>query len=243
MKSVAIIQARLGSRRFRGKVLQDLGGRPVLAHVVERCQAIPGIDQVALTIPQGPEDDPLADWAVDHGIACHRGQLPLAGTAANDCLTAYYRAAYALNADVIVRVTADCPYIDPTVAGEVLSRVTGHAALFASNCQPVRTYPDGLDVEAFTWAVLEGTWLVAGTDPDRWEHVTPGIRAMAWNPHAPWEAKLGSVQYHENLSAVRWTVDMPEDLVKLRKIVAYLPPGAFTLADTRKAAEAAGEWP
>ncbi|HSB53061.1 MAG TPA: NTP transferase domain-containing protein [Gemmatimonadales bacterium] len=243
MKSVAIIQARLGSRRFPGKVLQDLGGRPVLAHVVERCQAIPGISQVALTIPPLPEDDPLADWADDHGIACHRGQFPLAGTEANDCLAAYQAAAYALNADVVVRVTADCPLIDSALAGEILALVgvmdAGGPAVFASNCRPMRTFPDGLDVEAFTAALLEDAHYHEPASSPAREHVTGAI-ARLLGPH---ELARHNVRWSEDLSAVRWTVDTRADLERLRQIVAHLPAGAFTLADTRKAAEAAGLWP
>ncbi len=241
MKALCLIQARLGSRRFPGKVLAGLGGRTVLAHVIERCQVIPGVDEVALTIPVGAADDALQWWADNLGIACHRGQRPLAGTEANDCLEAYRLAAHYFKVDWVLRVTADCPLLCPVIAGEVLDRLQTHRALFASNCRPTRTYPDGLDVEGFQVGLLDAAAL--SEDPYEREHVTPGMARLAWRLDCPWEAVHGSVQYEEDLSAIRWTLDIPEDLDRLRRIVAQLPDGTYDMASTIKAAHAAGVRP
>lgn len=238
MRSVCIIQARMGSRRFPGKVLQDLCGRPVLAHVVERCQAIPGIDQVVLTIPRGVEDDPLERWATAHGIMAYRNQVPLHGTEANDCLRAYAETSEATHAEVVVRVTGDEPLLCPVIAGLVLApMLAGHQSI-VSNVHPRRTYPDGLDIEAIDAAYLRNMYEWSQEYPslgDR-EHATQCMQRH-------WGAATWNISQGEDLSAVRWTVDVLADLEKLRRIVAHLPAGAFTLADTRKAAEEAGCWP
>ena len=228
MRTGVIIQARLGSTRFPGKVLAGIIGRPMLAYVVARAKAI-GADETVLAIPEGKEDDPLAWWGEQLGVPVERGER-------QDVLARYWHVARRREYEAIVRITADCPLLCPVVAGQVLKMVTGHVE-YASNVHPDRSYPDGCDVEAFTLNLLARAFQEATTAYDR-EHVTPWMQrearatACLENPHGDW-------------SRVRWTVDRPDDLTVVRQIVANLPPDQVvsTLEETKAAASAAGVWP
>ena len=165
---VAIIQARLGSTRLPGKTLADIGGRPMLAHVVERVRATPGIDEVVIATTTRPADDPLVDWASRAGLACARGSE-------EDVLDRFRTALARHPADAIVRVTPDCPLLDPDVAGRVVAtwRDAGGALDYVSNVHPP-TFPDGLDTEVISRRALLAAWTEA-TDPADREHVTPFV--------------------------------------------------------------------
>src|SRR6185312_2563921 len=139
MKTVAIIQARMGSIRLPGKVLADLAGKPVLAWVVRAARAASGVDDVWVATSTAAGDDIVAAWCKANGVSVHRGSE-------NDVLDRYVGAARASGAQVVVRITADCPFLDPAVIAQTirLRLITGGA--YASNVDPP-TWPDGLDCE------------------------------------------------------------------------------------------------
>ncbi|HET7677409.1 MAG TPA: glycosyltransferase family protein, partial [Candidatus Limnocylindrales bacterium] len=165
MRTVAIVQARTGSTRLPGKVLARIGGRPMLAHVVERARAAPGVDEVVVATSVLPEDDAIAGLCAESGWPCERGS-------ATDLLDRYERAAAAHDAEVVVRVTGDCPLLDPALVGEVIALLGRGGYDYASNTLEPRTWPHGLDAEAFTRAALATAW-AEDTDPAWREHVTP----------------------------------------------------------------------
>ena len=208
MNTVAIIQARQSSTRLPGKALVHLGGHPVIHWVVRAAKAIPGIDKVAVATTDQPSDDALAVWCTDNGVACHRGPE-------DDVLTRYLIAARAEQADIIMRLTADCPLLDPWVAGSVAALRRAKNLSYASNNGPA-TWPDGLDCEVFTRDALEA----AGAEADRAferEHVTPFIRA---NRHRfPQDCVIAPLPA---LDKERWTLDEPRDLEFLEQVTARL---------------------
>jgi len=145
--NVALIQARMGSSRFPGKVLEDLSGRPMLWHVVHRVRGAGRVERVVVATTDRAVDDPIARFCAQENIACFRGDE-------QDVLDRFYQAARADHADVVVRITADCPLIDPEVIDKVVERFQRGDCDYVSNA--IRyTYPDGLDTEVFSFAALE----------------------------------------------------------------------------------------
>ena len=159
-KAYCIIQARTGSTRLPGKVLMDIGGRPMLARVVERCREAKSLEGVVVATSVLPGDDPIAELAATSGWLCVRGSE-------DDVLDRYHQAATAVDADEIVRVTADCPLIDPAIIDLVLGTLRESGADYAANTVAPRTYPRGLDTEAFTRAALETAWREAEAEAQR----------------------------------------------------------------------------
>ncbi|RAU22881.1 aminotransferase [Paramagnetospirillum kuznetsovii] len=209
MTAVAIIQARLSSTRLPGKVLLPLGGRPVLDWVVTAAQAIAGIDKVVIATSGQGDDDAIAAWAKAAGVACHRGPL-------DDVLERFAQAARAERADIVMRLTADCPLLDPRVCGEVLALLKRSGGAYASNVTPA-SWPDGLDCEAFTMAALESAAAEATRAADR-EHVTVFIRDRRHR-----FAQSSLVCPLPGLQSERWTLDEPADLAFLEALVEHLP--------------------
>jgi glutamate-1-semialdehyde 2,1-aminomutase/spore coat polysaccharide biosynthesis protein SpsF len=185
----------------------DLGGRPVLDHVLRRCRAIPGADVVVCAIAD-EENTPLPSIAETCGVEVFVGPV-------RDVLARYAGAAHRVKADVVVRITSDCPLIDPIVCGQVIRMLTESGAEYASNIQP-RTYPKGLDCEVFTYALLERANAAATEVSDR-EHVTP------WMLRVPALRTANLSSTDARLAEQRWTLDYPEDLEFLRKVCALLP--------------------
>ena len=204
-----IVQARMTSTRLPGKVLMDLGGRSVLAHTLARCAAIPGIDGVCCAVPDGSVHDPVAAEADGSGFTVFRGSE-------HDVLDRYWRAAKALMADVVMRVTSDCPLIDPEVCGRVLHLVTRGGYDYSCNDMPP-TWPHGLDCEAFTFDTLDRAVEEAST-PQQREHVTPWMRVDLTVKRANLPGPGGWT------AEQRWTLDYPEDLEFLRAVFAELKP-------------------
>jgi spore coat polysaccharide biosynthesis protein SpsF len=205
--TIAILQARTGSTRLPGKVLLDLACAPLLVRVIERAQAIPSLDRVVLATTTAERDRPLIDLARQQDIAAFAGSE-------DDVLDRYYQTARHFEADVIVRLTADCPLLDPAVSAQVLDRFGQGAVDYVSNTQPP-TYPDGLDTEVFSFAALEQAWREATLSSER-EHVTPYI----WKN--PDKFRLASVTNDVDLSALRWTVDEAPDLEFVRAVYMRL---------------------
>lgn len=208
-RTVAIIQARMGSTRLPGKVLADIGGRPMLWHVVGRLRRSRGIDAVAVATSTGPADDPIAAFCRDAEVSCVRGSE-------QDVLDRYRQAARELDAATVVRITADCPLLDPAVVDRVVAAFAAGEYDYA--CNVLRpTYPDGLDVEVFSRTALERAWREANRPAER-EHVTVYLRASGRFRVAP------NVACEPDLSgqSLRWTVDSAADLAFVRAVYAAL---------------------
>ncbi len=205
MKKVAIIQARMGSTRFPGKVLQNLVDQPILSWVVEAAKKIPLIDLVIVATTDHENDQPIVKWCEKNDIEYYCGNEL-------DVLDRYYAVATKVNADIILRITSDCPLLDPIVAGQVLLMVSLGNADYATNAMSA-TWPDGLDCEAFTFKALEIAHENSVRASDR-EHVTPYIR----NNQNLFKVENISCPF-KKVSDHRWTVDAQDDLDYLNKIL------------------------
>jgi len=206
---VVVVQARLGSTRLPGKVMRDLLGMPVLGHVLTRARAIPLIDTVCCAMPEGRENDPVAEVAAHYGARVTRGPE-------NDVLARYRIAARECGATAVVRVTSDCPLLDPRVSGQVVADFTRGGADYVSNVDP-RSWPRGLDTEVFSRAALEWAADAAEEAFDR-EHVTPWLR------RAPDIMRRNVSQPDDRTASWRWTLDYPEDLEFMRRLLGLVPP-------------------
>ncbi|MCL5958534.1 MAG: glycosyltransferase family protein [Chloroflexi bacterium] len=207
LKVVAVIQARMGSTRLPGKVLAEVAGVPMLWHVVNRARTARYVDLVLVATSREPADDAIAAFCARNGIECFRGSE-------SDVLDRYYEAAREYQAEIVVRLTADCPLLDPEVIDDVIYSFREYPADYASNVREC-TFPDGLDTEAFSFDVLEQAWREARLKSER-EHVTPYIR------NHPELFYLVDLHYDEDLSALRWTVDEPRDLEFVRAVYSHL---------------------
>ncbi|MGH7722071.1 MAG: cytidylyltransferase domain-containing protein [Candidatus Dormibacteria bacterium] len=208
MTIVAVIQARTGSTRFPGKVLADLCRRPMLAHIIERVASARTVDRVVVATTEEPEDDAVAALATRCGAAVIRGSV-------DDVLSRFLRAATEQAADVVVRITADCPLVDPAVVDRVVRARAEQDADYAGNVEPA-TYPDGYDVEVLTRACLERLDRES-TLPHEREHVTARVREH------PAEYRTVNVVWDRDVSSMRLTVDVPEDLERVAAVLRALP--------------------
>lgn len=193
----AIVQARISSTRLPGKVLEQVGGRTVLDHVLSRCAAIPGVDVVCCAIPEGPAQESVAREAMKCGAVVFAGSE-------TDVLNRYHKAAESLGATTVIRVTSDCPLIDPAVCGDVLRLCKESAADYACNNMPP-SWPHGLDCEVVTASALARADANATAAYDR-EHVTPWLRKSGD------VSKVNLPCPVSGLAELRWTLDYPEDL-------------------------------
>ncbi len=217
MKTVAIIQARMASTRLPGKIMMDLAGKPLLEQVVRRAQRAKPIDLVVVATSDRQADDVVAQFCLGSGIACFRGSE-------DDVLDRFYQTAKHFDANIIVRLTADCPLLDPDVVDQVIRFFESGRYDYVSNFFWL-SYPDGLDSEVFSWQTLERAWKEANLKSER-EHVTPYI----WKQ--PNLFRLGNVKNDLDLSALRWTVDEPCDLEFVRQVYGYLSDRpSFGIAD------------
>jgi spore coat polysaccharide biosynthesis protein SpsF len=207
LKIVAIIQARMGSSRLPGKVLQEIQGGSMLARVVNRMRRARAIGEVLVATTDGSADDRIVQES-------RRCSVPVFRGSEDDVLDRYFRAAQWAHADVVVRITSDCPLIDPEIADKVVRAFLAKRPDYASNTM-VRTYPRGLDTEVMTRQALERAWHAAD-QPYQRAHVT------AYLYEHPGEFDLLSVEDDVDRSQHRWTVDTPEDLEFVRAIYARL---------------------
>jgi glutamate-1-semialdehyde 2,1-aminomutase/spore coat polysaccharide biosynthesis protein SpsF len=217
--TVCIIQARLASTRLPGKVLLPLGNRTVLAHVLDRAAKIEGVDRVVCATVQGADGDAVAQEAAHCGAVVYRGSE-------TDVLRRYAEAAEAANAATIVRITSDCPLIDPAICAAVLALHTSTGADYAANNMPPG-WPHGLDCEVFSRAALEAAHGAATVSYDR-EHVTPWIRNNAALRRVNLPGPGGRVIKR------RWTLDFPEDYSLLTALFARLPEGSTSWTDAEQ---------
>ena len=216
MNIIALVQARTGSSRLPGKVLAPLAGRPMIEHVLRRT-AQSAVQETVLVTSDTAPDDALAAAVGDMGFPVRRGNL-------HDVLDRYHQAAVASRADVVVRITGDCPLIDPEVIDRCIAAFRQGAFDYVSNAYPSPSFPDGLDVEVFSCDALEQAWR-EGKKPSEREHVTPYI----WN--RPRLFRLGSVACAEDLSSLRLTVDEEADLLFMRKVFAAINSETARLQD------------
>lgn len=193
---LAIIQARMGATRLPGKVLLDLNGKTVLERVIERVLSASLIDEVMVATTGEEQDRPIIALCHKNGVACYGGSE-------SDVLDRFYQAAVRRGPDHVVRITADCPLIDPAIIDEVIKRHLAANADYTSNTLE-ETFPDGEDVEVFSFSALQEAWRDASLVSER-EHVTPYIRKNGG------QFKLVNVANGVDLSAKRWTLDRPED--------------------------------
>ena len=204
-RRVAIIQARVSSSRFPRKVLEPLLGLPMIVFMARRVQQARLVDEVLVATSTDPSDDALATVLQTHGIACFRGSL-------NDVLGRFHDAAVHTRADHVVRLTGDCPLMDADLVDRALSLLATSQADYVSNAAPP-SYPDGLDVEAFTMEALRDAWRNAQLPSER-EHVTLYLRAG--HPHVKTAAWAGVA----DLSGLRWTVDHRDDLEHVKALIS-----------------------
>jgi spore coat polysaccharide biosynthesis protein SpsF len=203
MKIVAIIQARMGSSRLPGKALKDINGRSMLARVVRRAGRSALIDQLVVATTEKELDDAIVSECESLGVPSFRGSE-------DDVLDRYYQTAKTFSAEGIVRITSDCPLIDPEIIDRVIQTFLNNNLDYASNTIE-GTYPRGLDVEVFSFHALEVAWQKAAQKFEH-VHVTPYIYR-----HNE-QFKIFSVTSVENFSDYRWTVDTQEDLKLIRTI-------------------------
>jgi spore coat polysaccharide biosynthesis protein SpsF len=219
MTTMAFVQARMGSTRLPGKVLEPLAGRPALVRVVERLRAVPALAEVVVLTSALPQDEPIVECCRADGIPWFRGSE-------HDVLDRFHRAAQALGAQRLVRVTADCPLIDPEVVGRLLdlaaAQPTDAYASVATGAVGARSgwrrFPDGLDAETFSAELLATAWREAA-DPYEREHVTPFI----WR--RPKRFRVVVLEAEEDMGEERWTVDHPADLELVRELYERLCDG------------------
>lgn len=208
---VAIIQARMSSTRLPGKVLLDLGGRTVLSRMVERVKQSTLVNRVVVATTIDPMDNPIIELCQQENIDAFRGSLP-------DVLDRYYQAARLYHADIIVRLTGDCPLIDPQLIDQTITALIDQQADFSCNRLPPpfhRTYPIGLDVEVCTFSALAQAWREATEKHDR-EHVLPYLYEVEGR------FKVVQLNHTEDLGSLRWTLDTPEDYTLLCEVIHRL---------------------
>ena len=222
----------MGATRLPGKVLHDIAGQPMLVRVVERARRASLIDGFVVATTNEVQDETVAELCREHGYPFYRG-------AQQDVLDRYYQAARQTEAEVIVRITADCPVIDPELIDETINVVLGKSAIcnpqsvidFAANRLPPpwgRTFPIGLDVEVCTFTALERAWKEA-TEPYHREHVMPylyegvNLKSATCNLQvgtSPRGVRVALLNHDPDYGALRWTVDTPEDLELIRQVYA-----------------------
>lgn len=208
MKVIAIVQARMGSTRLPKKVMKPIGGIPMIELLLQRLAKSTSLDQIVLATSTAPLDKQLSSYVQALGFEVFEGSE-------TDVLDRFYRAALRFKGDVIVRITGDCPLIDPNIVDQAVNEFLSTNVDYLSNTI-LPTFPDGLDVEVFSFDALEKAAFNARRVSDR-EHVTPYLRNFKL-------FRLKNITSAENFSAERWTVDEPEDFEVVSSIFQYFYP-------------------
>ena len=208
MKVVALVQARMGSTRLPNKVMKPIGGIPMIELLLSRLSQAKEVDQIVVATSVDARNQPLVEHVLRHGYACEQGSE-------NDVLDRYVQAARAHQADVVVRITGDCPLVDPSLVDAAIRRFKSAGVDYFSNTNPP-TYPDGLDIEVCTLKALEQASQETSKPFDR-EHVTPYLRE-------PGRFNIAAMQHSPDLSALRWTVDEPADFAVIEKVFQHFHP-------------------
>ena len=208
MEIGCIIQARMGSTRLPGKVLEELeAGKTCLEYVIQQLEDVFDIKNIVIATTFLEEDDVIEKFCVERGINVFRGQP-------KNVLDRYYNCAKEFSIQNIVRITSDCPLIDPKIVLELIKKMKTGEFDYVSNALN-RTFPVGLDAEIFTFHALEQSWKVAQLQSEK-EHVTPFIKK---NPKS---FKQYNLESDKNKSNIRVTLDVPEDLMLIRNIVSKI---------------------
>lgn len=230
MKVTAIIQARMGSTRLPGKILKKVNGKPLLFYQLERIKGSKLIDEIVIATTTNHQDNEIVSFCEQYGVSYYRGSE-------TDVLSRYFNAAVKFNADIIVRLTSDCPIIDVEVVDKTIQYF-----LELDYCDYVsntleRTFPRGLDTEVFSYIALEKAYKEAYLERDR-EHVTPYFYS---NQNI---FVVGSLKNNINYSKYRLTVDTEEDfeLIKLIINALFSKKPNFTLIDIVKLMEKNPQW-
>jgi spore coat polysaccharide biosynthesis protein SpsF len=219
---IAVIQGRMSSSRLPGKILADIAGQPMLQRVFSRTSRAANVSETIFATTTDASDDPVAEYCDFSGIPFTRGSL-------YDVLDRYYQAARQAKADVVIRITADCPVIDPMLIDDVVNTLLEDEYDFVCNRLPPpyhRTYPIGLDVEACTFKVLEKAWKES-KEPHHREHAMPyfyeGVELTTVNRQlktgiSPRGYAIALLHHITDFGDYRWTVDTPEDLEFIRQV-------------------------
>jgi spore coat polysaccharide biosynthesis protein SpsF len=237
MTTVSILQARMSSSRLPGKVMQEIAGKPMLTHVLERASQATQVNSVWVATTSQAADDPIEDLCRQQGFACYRGSM-------HDVLDRYYQAACAARAEVVVRLTADCPLLDPQLVDATLEAFRQGADFAANRLPPpwTRSFPIGLDVEVCSLDALQRAWREAA-QPYHREHVMPYLyegvaftkRTETGKPHtgdttyitqgvSAHGFKVSQLHHAPDYGSLRWTVDTPADLELVRQVYQRFSP-------------------
>lgn len=213
MKIVALVQARMGSTRLPNKVMREIVGKPMIQLLLERLSRSKELNQIIVASSNDLKNDTLQAFVESLGYTCTRGDE-------YDVLSRFYNAAKQVNADVIVRITGDCPFVDAALVDKCINEFKKTKVDYYSNIMPP-SYPDGLDIEVFSFAALDTAQTETMSTFDR-EHVTPYLRN-----HNQFTKE--GLSHSENLSHLRWTVDEIEDFQVVTKVFKFfLPNGLFS---------------
>ena len=217
-KIIAIIQARMGSTRLAGKVLLKVKNKPILDYVIYRLSKSKKIDDIILAITTSKKDDVLEEYAIKKSVKYFRGSE-------DDVLSRYYLAAKKYNADYIVRITSDCPFIDPEIVDNIIERHFNEGADYTANILK-RTYPRGVDTEVINFEAIKQAYENAETSFQK-EHVTPYIARQ------PEKFKLLSIEAKGKMRRpdIRVTIDTKEDYKLIEKILLHFDNLNFKTED------------
>ena len=211
MSVVAIVQARLGSTRFPGKVLKKIIDKPMIELLLMRLSKSKELDSIVVATTSEPQDDELQDFVESLGYTCTRGST-------KDVLSRYLDTAKFLKADTIVRITGDCPIVDSCLVDKFINSFHQSGVDYLSNCEPY-TFPDGLDIEVMSFNSLNSANNKTVSEFDR-EHVTPFIRNSNF-------FNVTNISHDKNLSEIRLTVDEPEDLIVITNVFEHFSPNIY----------------
>jgi glutamate-1-semialdehyde 2,1-aminomutase len=208
MTTIAIIQARMGSSRLPGKVMKEICGKPMIEILLERLSLSKKLDEIVLAVSDQPENKLLVDYVSRLGFKVFQGSE-------ENVLERYFKAALALKPNNVVRITADCPLIDPFLVDLIIEDFQKKNVDYLSNIYP-RSFPKGLDTEIFSFQALKKAFNETSS-PHNCEHVTPYIRESG-------KFKVGNYSYEKDWSRLRWTVDWLEDFQLIKKIFEFFTP-------------------
>ena len=231
MRKLIIVQARMGSSRLPGKVLKEVCGKTILEHLVIRLKRVKQIDKIVVATTIKEQDNQIVDLCIKLNTSFYRGSE-------DDVLSRYYEAALKDRADLVIRVTSDCPLIDPCIIDSVVSFYINNQDKvdYVSNCLN-RTYPRGMDVEVFSFSILKEAHEEAKENHER-EHVTPFIISR------PSRYRLHNIEHSTNLSNYRLTIDTSEDFELIEKIFKelFFENPEFSMKDILTVLEVNSEW-
>jgi len=211
VKVVALVQARMGSTRLPGKVLRAIVGKPMIELLLARLSQSSELDEIVVAASEEVKNDKLQSVVESLNYKCTRGSE-------KNVLNRFYESAKSVGADVIVRITGDCPLVDPTLVDECIRSYKDSDVDYFSNIDPA-TYPDGLDIEVMSFESIERANNETDSEFDR-EHVTPYIRNSD-------SFSKSSIQYVKDLSTQRWSVDEPEDLIVVTNVFEHFSPNLY----------------